>query len=434
MCELSYCPPGLLNLNRKRERAYPDMPLGRCRRRRPTAVRQLTRSGSGVGCARPYGGPVMIRGTTSEKPHARGLLALLALCITGCAQLAGTSDYELAEEPPKQAPPTPFLLGSTGCEACGAAKCSEQLAICAANDVCSTWLADIRKRPDPLSAYERYKTEIDLVWQADHEGQPYDASITDLRECAQECLDVCPIGQNFSCVGDFEWGLPRVESLKTRVTLYGLPARTEIRACLIADQCSDPLDSRQTDEAGFAAFRLEPGSDEINYLRFATEGSASWQWVQTRPFADDDYIPLDLIPDAQFETWLQDLGRSLDVGKGLLLGIPVDCAGVNAKQVSLEAWYYTGGRLKFCEDCFYAYAEDATLLPNPERQAFETTGRAGFIANVNPGLVYVVLRRAVEPRDVVSVARVVVRASEIGTIRLYPASKDELASFPDPRN
>ena len=376
----------------------------------------------------------MKRGPAFERARTRGLLALLALCIPGCAQLAGTSDYELAEGPQKEAPPPPFLMGSTECEACGADRCSEQLATCEANDVCLSWLADIRERPDPLSAYERYKTEIDLVWQAHHEGQPYDASIADLRECAQECLDVCPIGQNFSCVGDFDWDLPRAQSLKTRVTLYGLPAKTEIRACLIADQCSDPLDSQQTDEAGFAALRLEPEADEINYLRFATEGSASWQWVQTRPFADDDYIPLDLIADAQFQTWLQDLGRSFNDGRGLLLGIPVDCSGVNAKQVSLEAWYYSGGSLTFCEDCFYAYAEDATLLPNPERHAFETTGRVGFVANVNPGLVYVVLRRAVEPRDVVSVARVVVRAGEVGTIRLYPASKDELASFPDPRN
>jgi len=290
----------------------------------------------------------------------------------------------------------------------------------------------MRERPYPAGAYHRFQIEADVYWRYQHEHQPFDSSIDNLRSCAQKCLEPCKIGQNFSCVGDFEWDLPQPTVLRTRISVNTAPVSAEVRACLDVDQCEVPLASTSTDDAGFAELQINSDSDargSINYLHIKRDNALSWQLVQTRPFADNDYAALDLIADARFRQWQQAFGQSLDDARGVLAVTPADCSGMNAKQVKLELWHYVGSDLSRCEDCFYAYAEDENGAPNAEAQAFATSGRVGYIANVAPGLVYVLLRRVAEPHDAVSIARLVVRGGEVALVRAYPASKQDRMSF-----
>jgi hypothetical protein len=381
----------------------------------------------------------MKRATTSQKQRALAAAVAVALpCLLGCAQIAGTADYEVLVEP-KAAPPPPFLTGSEQCEACAADKCGKRLAACDADEVCSSWLSDLRARPDPASAYERYKIENDLFWHYEHDG--YGASyeaINSLKKCSGECLDACPLGQNFACVGDFDWDLPQPSRLRARVSELGNGLPTSVLACLDVDQCEVPLASEQTDEAGFTELRFESDVSQrgpVGYLRFQGEGAHSLplQYSQTRPFGDDDYLPIGLPNDNIIRFWVDGFGQSLDGDHGLLLLLPVDCSGMYAKQVSLEAWSYVGNQPRYCEECSYAYAQDSTEVPGKDLKGMLTAGRTGYIANVPPGAISIVARRLMEPQDVVSVARLVVRGGELAMARLYPASQRDVLLFSDPR-
>jgi len=215
-----------------------------------------------------------------------------------------------------------------------------------------------------------------------------------------------------------------------------LPA--SISACLDVDQCESPLFSARTDEAGFAELRFDSDVSQrgpIGYLRFQGENEYSlpWQYSQTRPFGDNDYVPMGSIRDSTVRGWLDILGQTLDDDHGLLLLLPVDCSGMYAKQVSLEAWLYSGNGFTPCDDCSYAYAQSITEAPSRDLKGLLTAGRTGYIANVPPGAIVVVARRLKEPHDVVSVARLVVRSGEVALARLYPATKGEVLLFSDPK-
>lgn len=376
----------------------------------------------------------------SQRTHSARRAALAALpLILGCAQIAGTDDYAVGVD----AKAMPFLTGSGACDACAAKNCGTQFMYCEQDAVCSSWLKDIRERPDPISAHERSQIENELRWSAVHDGASYNDNIEGLRSCAQFCLNECAIGQDFSCVGNFDWDLPHLEKLRTRVALRrnvvgpSEPLEAHVRACLSADQCESPLDSQTTDEAGFAELKLQVEADEPGgvSVHVVTEVTRPWQWAQTRPLADNDYLQLDLPTDESVDGWRADFARNAGGEHAMLVVVPVDCAGVHAKQVTLEAWYYPpDDRLTFCEDCFYAYGDGILETPSAQLPGFVTMGRAGYIIKPTPGMVYVAARRMAEPRDVLSVARFEVQGGDAAVVRLYPASKAELASFGDLRN
>lgn len=366
-------------------------------------------------------------------------LALGLLCSLGCAQIAGTADYEVLAEP-KAEPALPFLTGTQDCDACAADKCTDELAVCAADEVCSSWLADIRARPNPLAAYDRYKIESELLWQVNHKlpSASLDA-LTNLKDCAGKCLEPCRLGQDFACVGQFDWDLPQPTVLRTRITNYGAPVSARVLACLDADQCNEPLSSGTTDSAGFTELQIDADESQrgpVGYFRVLSqdERSLAWQYSQTRPLGEDDYAPVGVLADGVVNGWAESFGLTFDDDHGALLVLPVDCAGSSGKGASLEAWTYVGNELASCADCAYAYSQDSLAeVPSKALNGFITTGRAGYIGNLPTGVVTILLRRLSKPNDVVSVARLVIRGGEMAILRLYPASKADLLSFTDPK-
>ncbi|HYP97657.1 MAG TPA: hypothetical protein VER96_03215 [Polyangiaceae bacterium] len=379
----------------------------------------------------------MRRATISQ---LTSVLALAWSTLLGCAQIAGTADYEVLQEP-KADPALPFLTGTHECDACAADKCGGELAVCEADEVCSSWLADIRSRPNPLAAYDRYKTESELLWQVQHDPPvaSWDA-LYNLKDCAGKCLDVCRTGQDFACVGGFEWDLPQPTFLRTRIADFGTAVSARVFACLGADQCDEPLSSETTDDAGFAELRIDAEQNlrgPVGYFRILGDEKHAipWQYSQTRPLGENDYTAVGVLNDGVVRSWVESFGVALDGDHGALMILPVDCAGNSSKEVSLEAWTYVGNELTPCEDCAYAYAKDKeSELPSKDLNGFITTGRTGYIGNVPTGLVTILLRRLTKPNDVVSVARLVVRGGEMAVLKPYPASAADLLSFTDPKN
>jgi hypothetical protein len=375
----------------------------------------------------------------SGKAAARviGLVSGTSLlgCVA-CAQVLGTDDYRVARPAAAGTPETPPYLTGATCESCLNDACSAVLADCSADSTCASWLASVREHPDPLSAYTRYQIEAEQFWQRDH-GQVPVSTIGQLKSCAESCLGSCPIGQEYSCVGRFDWSIPYPTSLRTRVTnLQGtaLPG-AQVDACRDVDQCRSPLASNLADAQGFAPLALvDPGQTaeaRVDSLAIQASGFRAWQWMQTRPWGTGDYVSCGLLDDGLIESWFQALGLPTDADKTLLDVVPLDCAGINAKDVTLEVWVESSNGPVQCKDCVYAYA-NADSVPSRELTSYSTAGRDGYVASVPPGLVHVVLRRRESPRDIVSVVPLVVQSGNGYFIKAYPASTPELAEFPDP--
>ena len=376
----------------------------------------------------------MTRETTWHQKRALAA-ALTFHGLLGCAQIAGTDDYSLRVEPQAE-PPLPFLAGSAECDACAAEACDDELTVCEKDEACSSWLTSIRERPNPAGTYERYRIESTLFWQSEHDGAPVNNSIAKLRQCAQDCLKACQIGRDFSCAGRFDWDLPPPETLRVGVGLNSDPVSAEISACLNSDQCEVPLSSSATDHEGFAElhFDMDPRARaSIDYLSFVREEGLTWQWVQNRPFGDGEYVRLPLLSDELFSLWHDAFGQVFSGAQGVMLVTPVDCLGISAKEVKLELFRYSGSELSYCEDCFYAYGNDENGAP-ATIGGFQTKGTMGYIAKVDPGLVWVVLRRLAEPRDVVSATRLLIHGGEVTLVRASPSSRQDQMLFSGTRN
>jgi hypothetical protein len=377
----------------------------------------------------------MKRGSPSQL--ARAFVPSLVLPgLLGCAQIAGADDYAIAEVPPA-VEPLPLLTGSEECDVCATDKCSEQLAACEADEVCAGWLADIRERPDPMSAYQRYKVESELGYEFFHtRDQPSWDALTGVEDCAPSCLEPCRVGQDFTCVGNFDWEIAPPTALRTRVVTRGFGQPAEVLACLDADQCALPLVSERTDILGFSELRFETYESQrgpTDYFRVVRDQGKVWQYSQTRPFGDTDFTSIVVIADSSLEDWSANFGAPIDSEKGALVVIPVDCAEVNAKEVFIEVLSSVGERLEPCDGCAYAYAEDDTQTPNSQLKGMQGAGNAAYVVNIPAGVIYVVMRAIADPSRVLGVARAIARGGEGRLLRLFPASKQELEAFSDPR-
>jgi hypothetical protein len=388
-------------------------------------------------CATSYTG-VMKRGSPSQLARAF-VPSLILPGLLGCAQIAGADDYAIAERPPA-VEPLPLLTGSDECDVCATDKCSEQLATCEADEVCAGWLADIREWPDPMSAYQRYKVEGELGWEFFHtRDQPSWDALTGVEDCAPSCLEPCRVGQDFTCVGNFDWEIAPPTTLRTRVATHGIGQPAEVLACLDADQCDLPLVSERTDSLGFSELRFEsqrtkPATIDglrgpTDYFRVVRDQGKVWQYSQTRPFGDNDFTSIVVIADSVLEGWSANFGAPIDDERGALVVIPVDCAEVNAKEVFIEVLSSAGENLVPCDGCAYAYAEDDTQTPNNQLKGMQGAGNAAYVVNIPEGVVYVVMLGIADPSRVLGVARTIVRGGEGRLLRLFPASKQELEAL-----
>jgi hypothetical protein len=376
-------------------------------------------------------------------PHRRQLPApALALAgvlsgLVGCAQVTGTDEYSVvgaskieAENPNRELPP--FLTGAE-CEACANQFCEQELEHCGASEACSSWLSNTREHPDPLTAYQRHRTEMEIKWRADRGGERDDA-ILRLRDCAQNCLEACQVGQNFSCVGKFDWNFAAPWNLRTRITDpvgNGRPL-SRVSACRDVDQCDPPLSSTDTNKDGFAPLELD-GRFPIDYLQLEVPDHLPWRWMQSRPLAENDYVSAGLFTDALVYEWYKAFDYQFVNDQSLLIVQPWDCSGIHAKQITVEVWLPSADGLKFCDQCVYAYARGPSDTPDRLLKALSTEGRAAYIGQVPPLRVHVIWRRVDAPQDVVSFVPVNVRGGQIIFVKAFPASREELESFPDPR-
>jgi hypothetical protein len=247
-------------------------------------------------------------------------------------------------------------------------------------------------------------------------------------------LQPCQYGQDFRCVDDFDWNVPYPNHLRVRARNYAgqvTEGGWNVQACQTRDQCAQPLTPPvQTDPGGFATLALGPGDSSVGYLRFiAPTGFVPWEISVTRPFASGDYSSWGFIDDDAIRDGFHQFIYDFDADHGLVMVVPFDCAGFNAKHVSVEAWLDTPNGLEQCGECRMVY-EDNEYAARFTPRELSTKGRQVYIGMVPPRLVHVVVRRSTGPGTVVSVASINVNPGEGHIVRTYPASIQERATFP----
>jgi hypothetical protein len=376
---------------------------------------------------------------SGTRPTGAMALACVLAGGAGCAQIVGNDEYEVGsastndDGDPISDPPPPFLTGAE-CEACATKACATELANCFSSAVCSDWLSGMRDRPDPLSAYVRHKVEMELEWSRDH-GVPYDGAIFALKNCSQKCLSACEIGQDYSCVGKFDWEFASPfppEELRTFMTDYlgNVKPPSSVTACSSVDQCAGPLGSASSND-GFAVLRLS-GAAPVDYLSFELNEFVPWHYLQTRPLAHGDYVPTGFYDASTVLKWHSDFGYTFDGDSGLVVLQPRDCTGMFGKQLFVEVWLPSGGVLKPCPepDCVYAYADGPFDSPNVLLNGFKNEGHVVYV--VAPARqIYLTLRRIRQPQEIVSVVPVNVEPGEFTFVKAFPLSRRDLEAVPD---
>jgi hypothetical protein len=188
----------------------------------------------------------------SRRAAGRAVVLLgLGLSSLGCTVLSSTDEFQersLRVELERLAP---------GCGECIERHCSS-FGRCAVTSECVDYAAC---RADDISPAS--------YWSCGKPPSDYEAAI----ECP-ECRDVCKVGTNWACVGDYSW--PRVEApIEFRQRLLDNEdasikpelSGVTVKPCLKADvSCSEPVGERElasavTDEAGWAELVLPNGQD-----------------------------------------------------------------------------------------------------------------------------------------------------------------------------
>lgn len=386
---------------------------------------------------------------------------VLAASCGACAQLIGSDSYTIrlrnkekdsgtlakaspktdsgvvssdasADAPAAPAPPFPTAPGCTSCLASG---CAAEQEACTADGLCNAVWSDLLKSPSDANAtYARALRTAAASKTYFESREMIHSPWQDLRTCTQDrCRDVCRTGEDFSCVGHFEWNVmaPKAASalLLDAATAQPLPTTT-VKACRVNDfACDHPAQTTDSDANGFvqlSSLDAIPAGERIGYLSLQSSSAfRRWAAVVSRPLTDGDFGVWTIPADDAVVGVYQALGGMDDRSKAVFMVTPSDCSAFSAKNVKMEIVYETQQGLVLCGDCGYAYPNDDNK-PLTSIQGFVTSGgQDGAIGNVLANSMFLRLRSIVDG-SIVSVMSLTANAGWGYRIRMYPASSMEL--------
>jgi hypothetical protein len=340
----------------------------------------------------------------------------------------------------------PYLSGAA-CASCLAGLCSEQSAACAADNLCSAFLAQARAATKPLIADREYLAALaDGKWQSERTTQhgAWFAARSGLTQCARtHCSLECGIGRKLDCVGQFDYpsSYPSSAAVKMRLSSIRdarpLPS-WRARACAPGPNCEHVMGTASSDEQGFVVLPIDFSRTRPNTQRLPEfdgtielEGPPEYSprvLQQSAPLLDGSFTRWVLSSREQIRAIHEP--RQLPMAsesRGSLDIQTQDCEGWIAWGLTLEIWNYTPDGYVRCPDCRVMYPDDAGN-PEPLLKGFVSSKtRASAVVVLPPGD-FMVVARDIETGARTSVLpHVTIRAGHEHALTLYPASRQQLS-------
>jgi hypothetical protein len=227
------------------------------------------------------------------------------------------------------------------------------------------------------------------------------------------CQAACGIGENYACVGNYDWALAQSDTVQLETIyfdLQGAPAANlTATACLPFDpNCDDPIDTQVTDADGSLVFTL-PGGFIGHYEATGTDYVPLLSY-QSLPVVVDALQTWATLTTGQLDVAAGLIGTPLDPTRGHLAVSVYDCLGIETPGAQIDV----GDAADAMSTAYYF----VNGLPSVAVTATTGEGLGGWV-NLPTGQATVVVT-FVESGQVTATKQVQIRAGTLTNVSLGP--------------